>query len=408
MIIFLNIISLAAAGVLHPGDHHGDGHDEQCVDISRYLPVEYTESIQELCWDKLDTTCTKHSKEVCVPVPVTECEIVEYPECENIHSDHQVRDDSLLDEQFLQQLCVISNEKKIISETKKMPVCKTVSKQQCDSKWVVNEQGEKVWAGNDNCKEVSWEDCTLEDKIVTQEVDVWDCRPDTEPIVFQVAKIKTVDVRTTDRVCQPRANPVCSQSTEERCETVEWEDCYDSVTRHCNKFNLNVPHQEYDHRLRCSVSTRAISNVTTTTTTNVKSTTTAPIITTIQKENMTTTTAAPITTETTETQECEVEVPEEVCEEEEVCEVKESMQCETMMSCTEETGEVCMKKKICKKLWNGIENVIACEETTPVCEVISNVKCSDYPEEECKEMDKLECKQETVCTTETKVIKKLC
>ena len=133
-----------------------------------------------------------------------------------------------------------------------MPVCKTVSKQQCDSKWVVNEQGEKVWAGNDNCKEVSWEDCTLEDKIVTQEVDVWECNPDSNPTVYQVPIVNNVEVTITSRVCKPKASPVCSYKTEQRCETVEWEDCYDSVIPHCYKFNVGVPYQEFDHRLRCA------------------------------------------------------------------------------------------------------------------------------------------------------------
>ena len=251
-IIFLTILSLAAGGVQRTGDHHVDGHDEQCIDISRYLPVQYNVSTPELCSYKLETTCNKQSKEVCVPVDIPDCKIVGYPECEDKSTTKQVRDDSLRDESFTQQLCAI-NGKKVISEVKKMPVCKTVSKQQCDSKWVVNEQGEKVWAGNDNCKEVSWEDCTLEDKIVTQEVDVWECNPDSNPTVYQVPIVNNVEVTITTRVCKPKASPVCSYKTEQRCETVEWEDCYDSVIPHCNKFNVRVPYQEFDHRLRCAV-----------------------------------------------------------------------------------------------------------------------------------------------------------
>ena len=252
-IIFLTILSLAAGGVQRNGDHHGDGHDEQCVDISRYLPLQYEESTPEICSYKVDTQCTKRSKEVCVSVPITECKINGYTDCKNVPTTKQVRDDKLQDEYFSEQLCSISREKKVITEVKQMPVCKTVSKQQCDSKWVVNEQGEKVWAGNENCKEVTWEDCTLEDKIVTQEVDVWDCTPAPTPIVYQSAVLANVDVTLTRRQCTAKATPVCSQTTEQRCKTVEWEDCYDSIIPHCNKFNVRVPYQEYDHRLRCAV-----------------------------------------------------------------------------------------------------------------------------------------------------------
>ena len=315
-IIFLTILSIAAGGVLQSGDHHGDGHDEQCIDISRYLPLQYNESSLEFCSYKVEKTCTKQSEEVCVTVPGSDCEIIEYTECENIPRDHQVRDDSIQNKQFFQQRC-ISTEKKLMSEMKKIPVCKKVSKQQCDSNWEVNEQGEKVWVSNSNCKEVSWEDCSLEEKIVTEEVDVWECTPDTEPTVYQVADMNTVDVTTSDRVCQPRANPVCSQTTKVSCQTVEWEDCYDSVIPHCNRFNVRVPYQEYDHRLRCADSTR-ISPSTTITKKEDKLATTAPITTetTTKIIKQKSTTTAPITTKTTatdngllsETQECEVEV----------------------------------------------------------------------------------------------------
>jgi hypothetical protein len=253
-IIFLTILSLTSAGrIPRSGDHHGDGHDDNCVDISKYGPVQYNESTPEICSYKMKTACTKRSREVCITVPITECHVVGYTHCENTPSTITARDDSMESEQFTQQNCVISSEKKVISEVKKMPVCKNVTKQQCDTKWVINEQGEKVWAGNENCEEVTWEDCTLEDKVVTQEVDVWECTPDTEPIAYQTAIINTVDVTFSDRVCEARANPVCSQTSEVKCKTVEWEDCFDTVTPNCISAHFKIPYQEYDHRLRCSV-----------------------------------------------------------------------------------------------------------------------------------------------------------
>merc|ERR1712204_154738 len=226
-LLFLTLLSLAAGGrVPRSADHHGDGHDDNCVDISRYGPVLYNESNTEVCSYKMKTECTKRSREVCVTIPITECEVVGYTHCENIPT---------------------------ITEMKKMPVCQNITKQQCDSKWVVNELGEKVWAGNENCQEVTWEDCVLEDRIVTQEVDVWECTPATQPISYQTHTVNTVDVSTYNLVCQPRANSVCSHSSEVKCETVEWEDCSNNITPHCFAAGFKVPYQEYDHRLRCSV-----------------------------------------------------------------------------------------------------------------------------------------------------------
>ena len=36
--------------------------------------------------------------------------------------------------------------------------CQNVTKQHCTSLWKI-ENGEKVWAGNDDCKDVTWEEC---------------------------------------------------------------------------------------------------------------------------------------------------------------------------------------------------------------------------------------------------------
>jgi len=155
--------------------------------------------------------------------------------------------------QFVKQDCVVSDQKETITEMKKMPVCRNVTKQQCDTKWVVNEQGEKVWAGNENCEEVTWEDCTLEDKVITQEVDVWECNPSPEPTFYHTLVESSVDVITYDMVCQPRAHPVCTHSSEVQCKTVEWEDCTDVIIPSCFNTYFKVPYQEYDHRLRCSV-----------------------------------------------------------------------------------------------------------------------------------------------------------
>jgi len=253
-LILLFLLSLCSCRrVPRAGDHHGDGHDDNCVDISKYGSVQYNETRADVCSYKTVAECTPRSQEVCVTVPITDCTVVGYTDCQNTPTTSIVRDDSLETHQFVKQDCVVSDQKETITEMKKMPVCRNVTKQQCDTKWVVNEQGEKVWAGNENCEEVTWEDCTLEDKVITQEVDVWECNPSPEPTFYHTLLESSVDVTTYDMVCQPRANPVCSHSAEVQCKTVEWEDCTDVIIPSCFNTYFKVPYQEYDHRLRCSV-----------------------------------------------------------------------------------------------------------------------------------------------------------
>ena len=70
-------------------------------------------------------------------------------------------------------------------------------------------------------------------------------------IMDQRAVVGTVT--TYDRVLEARAKPVCTYTSEDKCETVEWEDCMEKVSPNCIRSSFIVPYQEYDHWIRCSV-----------------------------------------------------------------------------------------------------------------------------------------------------------
>ena len=90
------------------------------------------------------------------------------------------------------------------------------------------------------------------DKVVTQEIETYDCHA-TKPITYHKVSRNTEEVTTISRSCRARAEPACEVRTEQQCETVEWEECQDSVQPHCFDFQINIPHQEYNHLLRCTV-----------------------------------------------------------------------------------------------------------------------------------------------------------
>merc|ERR1712242_67445 len=72
VLILSTLIALSSGGRLpRAGDHHGDGHDDNCVDISKYGPVQYNETRADVCTYKTVTECTPRSQEVCVTVPNT-------------------------------------------------------------------------------------------------------------------------------------------------------------------------------------------------------------------------------------------------------------------------------------------------------------------------------------------------
>ena len=188
---------------------------------------------------------------MCVPVPKEDCKIVKFLECDKKPLLSNQRCDKTEREYFVTHDCK-QDGVEVLEEAKKMPVCTTVTKQQCDSKWVINNQGEKVLDGNENCKDVSWEDCTLEDRVITEEVPTYTCN-NGETLTYSSHIVKEEDVTSYRKTCQPRGNPVCTQSNEIECTTVEWDDCRDELIETCKPFIFNIPYQTFHHTLRCSI-----------------------------------------------------------------------------------------------------------------------------------------------------------
>ena len=233
----------------HGNEAREAGSHDNCVDISYYSDVEYNVSTTQMCSYKKTSHCQPRKTQVCRDIPVTECRIVGFTECEETPHTQTVSDDSLELETFVAQECR-PGAVRILSETKKTPECKPVTKQQCDSKWEINEHGEKVFASNENCKDVTWEDCKLVDKQVEEEVEVFTCNDDkTETYLEPVVKEEEITAR--NEKCEGRGGSQCSVRSSTGCTTVEWTDCEERVVEECQEVTLKVPHQEYDHLLRC-------------------------------------------------------------------------------------------------------------------------------------------------------------
>merc|ERR1712105_107136 len=113
--------------------------------------------------------------------------------------------------------------------------------------------GEKVWDGNENCRDVSWEDCTLEDRIVKEEVPTFSCK-NGKTITYPTPVIMSEDITSYDRTCQPQGHPVCTTRNEVECTNVEWEECTEEAKETCIPVTFRIPYQKFHHILRCSIS----------------------------------------------------------------------------------------------------------------------------------------------------------
>ena len=224
---------------------------EGCVDVSRYEEVTYSALNETVCGHRVERTCTPQQQRVCTTVPQTVCSLELGSDCSSQGETVTQRCDTSEERLFTPKQCQI-DEIKLLNETKQMPVCEPVTKQVCDSKWVINEDGEKVWDGNQNCREVTWEDCKLVERVVSEEVPTYSCQDDTAiPYIAPVVREEQVTYNT--RTCAVVGGSVCTVSHVQECTTVEWTDCVETVVSECQEVTVRMPEQTRNHLLRCTV-----------------------------------------------------------------------------------------------------------------------------------------------------------
>ena len=232
------------------GDHSGGSHEENCVDISRYSEIFYEESFHDICTFRTARSCTSATSSACVGVPVSECEVVGYAKCTSTSFTSLEHDDTVIPTSFTPKECSESGVQTLL-EVHQEPFCQNVTKQQCDSKWIVDSTGAKVWDGNENCEEVSWEDCSLRDITTPITVPIYTCS-DQSSITYPLPSFHEIEVTGYKTNCVAAAYPLCTSSTVQKCADVTYEQCEDIVTAVCfGGLSFRVPFQTYDHRLKC-------------------------------------------------------------------------------------------------------------------------------------------------------------
>ena len=219
--------------------------------MSRYDNVTFSSHTETHCSYAVERTCSPRQERVCTTVPSTVCSLDLGYQCSNLVSSVLQRCDTSEEREFTPQTCQ-PGPVQLLTEIKKMPVCETVTKEVCDSKWVINQAGEKVWGGNENCKEKTWEDCKLVDREMTEEVPTWICQDDS-PITYLAPVLRDEEVTTKTTTCSAAGGLVCTVSQVQECATVDWTECVERVTNDCNDVTVRVPQQTRNHLLRCTV-----------------------------------------------------------------------------------------------------------------------------------------------------------
>ena len=136
-----------------------------CVDVSIYPPITWTQQESEECRTEFVQKCEERSEQVCGEVSETLCQIVPYTQCKLTVSEEQVQETTLVPRRFTEKSCVTNQRN--IPHRKLMPECTNVTKQNCVlTNWETDEYGNQVWAGNEECDPISWQECKLVPKDV--------------------------------------------------------------------------------------------------------------------------------------------------------------------------------------------------------------------------------------------------
>ena len=79
--------------------------------------------------------------------------------------EQQIKESSLVPRRFTEKGCVET--KRSIPHRKLMPECMNVTKANCVlTNWETDEYGNQVWAGNEACDPITWQECKLVPKDV--------------------------------------------------------------------------------------------------------------------------------------------------------------------------------------------------------------------------------------------------
>ena len=93
--------------------------------------------------------------------------------------------------------------RKVIPHIKMLPECRNVTKQNCVTLWETDPNGKQVWAGNEACEPVTWQECKLVPKNVKFIVPEINCTDGNE-VWYHEPEVSTEVRMTNTFTCEVR------------------------------------------------------------------------------------------------------------------------------------------------------------------------------------------------------------
>ena len=225
----------------------GSGHDNFCRDLSDYGDLNVVNEPVSVCSSKMEKTCEERTERQCMEVMELECDVELFTNCSMAWTTLEVKESKPAT--LTKTLPTCTKEYRKEKHEKTHYDCKMVTKKQCTTLWeVVN--GEKVWAGNDDdCRDVTWEECNPITVEVEWEVPFMNCINTTYSYLSYEDTTTEVMADTMDCKVLPRT--VCKPRPVKKCDSITFTTCSKKPVEECHEEMVPCPSKEKIHRQWC-------------------------------------------------------------------------------------------------------------------------------------------------------------
>jgi len=222
--------------------------DNFCRPLEDYGPRTDTMEERHVCQTRFEKECKPVTVAECMEVTELSCEVNLFTNCsmdwqmkESLESLMAVKTKNLKN---CKKEMVIEYHNKTIYE------CRNVTKRHCTTLWTVNAAGQKVWTGNqDDCRDVTWEECNPLEKQVPMSVAKMVCE-DTPVSYFDYVNTTTPTMADT-MDCTVDKKAVCHPVTAKKCAEVTYTRCQEIGVTSCSVVSIPVPSQIKLHKQWC-------------------------------------------------------------------------------------------------------------------------------------------------------------
>ena len=196
--------------------------NDTCRDLTDYSDLTYINQTVTVCHTELKKTCTNKTEEECMDVTELECEVELFTNCSTDWNTLEVTKSQPAT--LSKTLPTCTKQYRTEEHEKTHYECKNVTKQHCTSLWEEDENGKKVWAGNDDdCRDVTWEECKPVTKVVEWEVPFMNCTDQEYP--YMSFENTTIEVMADTMDCRVEKRVVCTPKTGSKCAKITFSTC---------------------------------------------------------------------------------------------------------------------------------------------------------------------------------------